>query len=72
MTIPQFVNLTKKKKKGSKKLKNKWHDPGLNRGPADLQSVALPTELSRLGKLGLLSILVSEHDVGHKDDPRAR
>ena len=33
-----------------------WHlkmcrDPGLNQGPSDLQSDALPTELSRLAKL---------------------
>ena len=28
----------------------KCPDPGLNRGPLDLQSNALPTELSRLGK----------------------
>jgi hypothetical protein len=70
MTIPRFVNLTKKKTEA--KAEKEWHDPGLNRGPADLQSVALPTELSRLGKIGLLSMVVSVHDVGHKDDPRAR
>ena len=28
---------------------NKCRDPGSNRGPSDLQSDALPTELSRLG-----------------------
>ena len=28
--------------------KSEWcHDPGLNQGPSDLQSDALPTELSR-------------------------
>ena len=29
-------------------LSQKCHDPGSNRGPLDLQSNALPTELSRL------------------------
>ena len=31
-----------------KAVKNKCRDPGSNRGPLDLQSNALPTELSRL------------------------
>jgi hypothetical protein len=36
-------------KKGQRKSKKKkCRDPGLNRGPLDLQSNALPTELSRL------------------------
>ena len=30
------------------KMKKECRDPGLNRGPSDLQSDALPTELSRL------------------------
>ena len=42
---------------GARKLSSTWgmaricRDPGSNRGPSDLQSDALPTELSRLGEL---------------------
>ena len=34
-----------------KKLFPKCRDPGSNRGPLDLQSNALPTELSRLNQI---------------------
>ena len=37
-----------KKKTLGKKKKKKCRDPGSNQGPLDLQSNALPTELSRL------------------------
>ena len=40
-----FINVITKK---CAKLKKKCRDPGSNRGPLDLQSNALPTELSRL------------------------
>ena len=36
-------------------------DPGLNQGPSDLQSDALPTELSRL-------VYTSSSRIGHGDD----
>ena len=36
---------------GSTKLKKQCRDQGSNQGPSDLQSDALPTELSRLGEL---------------------
>ena len=36
------------------KNKKECRDPGLNRGPSDLQSDALPTELSRLLEDGLV------------------
>ena len=43
--------LSDNSKAGLKQLvKKKCLDPGLNQGPSDLQSDALPTELSRLVK----------------------
>ena len=48
-----YANLSWQKNAFSKnKARKKWcRDPGSNRGPPDLQSDALPTELSRLCKL---------------------
>jgi hypothetical protein len=45
----------KKKREKKSKKKKKCRDPGLNRGPLDLQSNALPTELSRLNIFNLIS-----------------
>ena len=46
------IKITGKEKRSpfdsmKEKVKHKCRDPGLNRGPLDLQSNALPTELSR-------------------------
>ena len=38
-------------------MENKCRDPGSNRGPLDLQSNALPTELSRQDKKQYMSLL---------------
>ena len=35
-------------RRSARAKKEIWHDRGLNAGPSELQSAALPTELSRL------------------------
>ena len=55
----------KKKIIGSRRL-FQCRNPGLNQGPLDLQSNALPTELFRLPSV-LLQSLVS-YNLGHQDD----
>jgi hypothetical protein len=44
-----FCNVYTLPRRVQKRGKNRCRDPGLNRGPLDLQSSALPTELSRRG-----------------------
>ena len=50
----------KKGNTGGKKKKKTCRDPGSNQGPLDLQSNALPTELSRL-----LDVLASINAIGY-------
>jgi hypothetical protein len=52
---------------------NLCRNPGLNQGPLDLQSNALPTELFRLGNNSLISCLSvldspQEEDLGQKEE----
>ena len=39
----------------------RWHDRGLNAGPSELQSAALPTELSRLASRPFFAVAGRKH-----------